>query len=178
MKRSESHSIVSDSLGPHGLYSPGNSLGQNTGGDSLSLPLGSSQTRDQTQVSHIAGRFFTSWVTWEALITNNPMEMLTYQKIFCLKYLKLGQYEQALLTWWSAANDIWAVFSRMLWLCFPTKTDTFSPSILLEYKSFRWLNLILWWHDRSLGIRSLKRCYFSEVAFKPSLMLSQQIQVL
>ena len=27
---------------------------------------GSSQPRDQTQVSHIAGRFFTSWVTREA----------------------------------------------------------------------------------------------------------------
>ena len=27
---------------------------------------GSSQTRDQTQVSHIAGRLFTSWVTREA----------------------------------------------------------------------------------------------------------------
>ena len=28
---------------------------------------GSSQPRDRTQVSHIAGRFFTSWATWEAL---------------------------------------------------------------------------------------------------------------
>ena len=27
---------------------------------------GSSQPRDQTQVSHIAGGFFTSWVTREA----------------------------------------------------------------------------------------------------------------
>jgi len=25
----------------------------------------SSQPRDRTQVSHTAGRFFTSWVTWE-----------------------------------------------------------------------------------------------------------------
>ena len=27
---------------------------------------GSSQLKDQTQVSHIAGRFFTSWATREA----------------------------------------------------------------------------------------------------------------
>ena len=27
---------------------------------------GSSQHRDQTQISHIAGRFFTNWVTREA----------------------------------------------------------------------------------------------------------------
>ena len=34
---SESHSVMSDSLRPHGLYSPWNSPGQNTGVGSLSL---------------------------------------------------------------------------------------------------------------------------------------------
>ena len=69
---SESCSVVSDSLQPHGLYSPWNSPGKNTGVGSLS-PLqgffpssrGSSQPRDQTQVSHIAGRFLTRRVTGE-----------------------------------------------------------------------------------------------------------------
>ena len=32
----------------------------------FSFSKGSSQTRDRTQVSHIAGRFFTSWATREA----------------------------------------------------------------------------------------------------------------
>ena len=34
----------------------------------VALPFsrGSSQPRDQTHVSHIVGRFFTSWATWEA----------------------------------------------------------------------------------------------------------------
>ena len=36
----ESHSVVSDSLQPHGLYSPWNSSGQNTGVGSLSLLKG------------------------------------------------------------------------------------------------------------------------------------------
>ena len=36
-KESESHSVKSDSLQPHGLYSPWNSLGQNTEVDSLPL---------------------------------------------------------------------------------------------------------------------------------------------
>ena len=98
MKESESHSVVSNSLQPHGLYSPRNSPGQNTGVGSLSLLQGifptqgsnpglphcrrifyqlshqgspgilewvafpfsrrSSQPRDRTQVSHIAGGFF------------------------------------------------------------------------------------------------------------------------
>ena len=40
MKWSESHSVVSGSLWPHGLYSPWNSPGQNTGVGSLSLLQG------------------------------------------------------------------------------------------------------------------------------------------
>ena len=46
-------------------YSLWNFPGQNTG---VGIPFSraSSQLRDRTQVSHIAGRFFTSWVTREA----------------------------------------------------------------------------------------------------------------
>ena len=66
---SELHSVMSNSLQPHGLYSPWNSPSQNTGVGSLSLLQGSSQPKDQTQVSYIAGRFFTSWTTREALPT-------------------------------------------------------------------------------------------------------------
>ena len=103
---SESHSFVSDSLQPHGLYSPRNSPGQNTGMGSLSLlqgifptqgsnpclphcrwilcqlshkgsprilewvaypfSTGSSQPRNQTRVSCIAGGFFRNWAIREA----------------------------------------------------------------------------------------------------------------
>ena len=38
--KGESHSVVSDSLRSHGLYSPWNSPGQNTGEGSLSLLQG------------------------------------------------------------------------------------------------------------------------------------------
>ena len=58
----ESRSLVSDSLPPHELYSPWSSPGQNTGVGSLSLLQGIFPT----QVSHIAGGFFTSWATREA----------------------------------------------------------------------------------------------------------------
>ena len=48
-------------------FSPWNSPGQkSTGVGNLSLSRGSSQPRDWTQVSHIAGGFFTSWATREA----------------------------------------------------------------------------------------------------------------
>ena len=46
--------------------SPWNSPGKNTGVGSLSLFQGIFPTRDQTQVSCIAGGFFTSWATREA----------------------------------------------------------------------------------------------------------------
>ena len=64
--RSESCSAVSDSLQLHGLYSPWNSPGRNSGVarivEWVAFPFsrGSSQPRDRTQVSHIAGGFFTS----------------------------------------------------------------------------------------------------------------------
>ena len=57
---SESHSVVSNSLQHHGLYSPWKSSGQNTGVGSCSILQGIFPTRDHTQVSCIAGRFFTS----------------------------------------------------------------------------------------------------------------------
>ena len=54
---SENRSVMSDSLRPHGLIQ-----------EWIAFPFskGSSQPRDWTQVSHIAGGFFTSWATKEA----------------------------------------------------------------------------------------------------------------
>ena len=46
---SEIHSVLSDSLGPHGLYSLRNSPGQNTGVGSLSLLQGIFPTQESNQ---------------------------------------------------------------------------------------------------------------------------------
>ena len=62
---SESHSVVSSSLWPHGLYCPWNFPGQNTGMGSLSLLQGIFPT----QVSCITFGLFTSWATREALFS-------------------------------------------------------------------------------------------------------------
>ena len=70
---SESRSVVSDSLWPHGLYSPWNSPGQNTGVGSQSFSRGSSQPRDWTQVACIAGRFFTVWAVREAHVNSSSI---------------------------------------------------------------------------------------------------------
>ena len=57
----------SPTLQPHGLYSPWNSPYQNTGWIAIPFSRGSSQPRNQTRVSCIAGRFITKWATREAL---------------------------------------------------------------------------------------------------------------
>ena len=57
---------MSNSLWPHGLNSPWNSPGQTTGVGTLPFSRGSSKPRGQIQVSHIAGRFFTTNATWQS----------------------------------------------------------------------------------------------------------------
>ena len=70
---SESRSVVSDSLWPHGLV---HGILQARILEWVAFPFsrGSSQPRDWTQVSHIAVGFFTSWATREAQI--NPLLVL------------------------------------------------------------------------------------------------------
>ena len=64
--------VASDSLWPNGLYNPWNytihGILQARILEWVAFPFsrGSSQPSDRTQVSHIAGRFFTSWATREA----------------------------------------------------------------------------------------------------------------
>ena len=53
-EQSESRSVLSDSFQPHELCSPWNT------GVTFPFSMGSSQPRVRTQVSHIAGGFFTS----------------------------------------------------------------------------------------------------------------------
>ena len=64
---SESHSVMSSSLRPHGLYTAHGIL-QARILEWAAFPFsrGSSQPRDQTQVSGIAGWFFAIWAAGEA----------------------------------------------------------------------------------------------------------------
>ena len=63
LKWSESHSAVSDSLPPDGLYSHGILQARILEWIATPFSKGSSQPKDGTQVSHIAGGLFTSWAT-------------------------------------------------------------------------------------------------------------------
>ena len=68
LSESGSHLVVSKSLWPHGLSSPRILQARILEWVAFPSSRGSSQPRDQTQVSHIAGGFFTSWATMEAHI--------------------------------------------------------------------------------------------------------------
>ena len=66
-----SHSVVSNSLQPRGLYPtshlcPWGYPGKNTGVVATPSSRESCQPRDRTQFSCIAGKFFTIWATGEA----------------------------------------------------------------------------------------------------------------
>ena len=90
MKQSESEScsVASTSLRPHKLYTVhGVIQARILEWVAVLFSRGSSQTRDQTQVSHTAGGFFTSWATREALwwsrgmINNIPGSCYLWGKI-------------------------------------------------------------------------------------------------
>ena len=80
----ESHSVMSDSLQPHGIL-------QARILDWVAFPFsrGYSQSRDQTQVSQIAGGFFTSWATRKPKNTGVGSLYLT-QGIFLTQELNWG----------------------------------------------------------------------------------------
>ena len=93
VKWSASCSVMSNSLCPHVLHSPWNSLGQNTGVSSIPFSRESSQLRDWTQVSHTAGEFL-------------PVELSgTSLKVICLEILCL--ISQCLLQFFSICLPIY-----------------------------------------------------------------------
>ena len=71
--KSESHSVLSDSLWAHGLCPPGSSVhgilqARILEWVAIPFPRESSQSRDQTQFSCISDWFFTIWATREAQV--------------------------------------------------------------------------------------------------------------
>ena len=81
-----SHSVMSDSWDPVDCSLPGSSVHGILQARILewvviSFSRGSSQTRDQTQVSSISVRLFTDWVTWEALLLLHSVQFSSVQSL-------------------------------------------------------------------------------------------------
>ena len=71
----------------HGLYSPWNSPGQNTGVGSLSLLQGIVPPWDWNQVSRTAGGFFTSWAT----VQFSSVQSLSRVQLFATPWIAAHQ---------------------------------------------------------------------------------------
>ena len=91
---SESHSVVSESLQLHRLYSPWNSPGQNTGVGSPSLLQGIFPTQGSNPGLPHSGSFFTSWATREA------QKILDYTCILKFYLLLQCWLEKKICTTW------------------------------------------------------------------------------
>ena len=92
-ERKWSHSVMPDFCDPMGYGPPGSSArgifqARILEQVAISFSRRSSQPRDQTQVSCIAGRFFTTWATREALINfylNSNTTFFFYTNSVCLE---------------------------------------------------------------------------------------------
>ena len=84
---SESYSVMSDSLQTHGLYSPWNSSGQNTGVGSLSLFQGIFLTQESF-VTAILGLFSTHHIQPSLTKTNSYGFIVSIYEIYVVNALK------------------------------------------------------------------------------------------
>ena len=120
---------MSDPTQPHGLQPTKllclwNSPGKNTGVCYHSLPGGSSQPRDWTWVSWIAGRLFTVWVTMEACYQlSSPRNPRIHSKVTCnvvsqyhTSVFQSSGNEIRMSRAWNERREIWIVLEKRGWL--------------------------------------------------------------
>ena len=127
--RSESCSVLSNSLRPHGLQSPWNSPGQNTGVGSLSLLQGIFPTQDLNpglphcrwilyQLSHKGSPCFrkvwcqTSLLSYLLRVTrvSRSLLLLWTSRPYCSLALATGSYKQRRERWWNSDHiDGWHI---------------------------------------------------------------------
>ena len=118
---SESCSVLSDSSRPHGLSIPRNSPRQNFGVGSHSLFQVSSQSRDQTQVSLIAGGFFTIWATGTATRKDNKIRATTVRKLGMWLTIS-GSYLRKVKRLFTDRKALWTNKTSDSWITSATST--------------------------------------------------------
>ena len=140
MKWSESHSVVSNSLRTHGLYSPLDSLGQNTGVGSLSLLQGIFPTQGlNPSLPHCR------WILYQVLRNTFFFFFGAHRKLWCnhsspsersrlptMNLIKEGFYHNRSQTQWALSVSLIDV--RTVWITKPSNRDTAWPRRKLKFE--------------------------------------------
>ena len=138
---------MSDSLWPHGVYSPW--ILQERIWEWVAFPFSrrSSQPRDLIQVSGISGRFFTSWATREACQFISTIETIKWPHLRTVKYLWVFNNLQNPMIFSSCylwdrlshnlhlacqSGYIYLHFYALFWECSSSKTHVVHPLISLK----------------------------------------------
>ena len=152
-------SVMSNSLPPHGLYSPWNSPGQNTGVGAYPFSRGSSQPRNRIRLSCTTGGFFTNWASKEAQYTqkhiflsavfNEFWQMYTHMcQLSQMKYKIILLAEKVLFSIWIyfpvlTPRKPWIfyqhsfAYSRTLYACHHTLSNFFNLAIFAQFCGHR-----------------------------------------
>ena len=119
---SESCSVMSDSLRPHGLYSPWNSPGQNTGVGSLSLLQGIFSTQGSNP-----GLPHCRWIPYQLSHKGSPIIRLS-------NHFYWASNTRYLYSLCLRSSELHFCFSRLLWLfgvfCVSQQTVKFFVPVL------------------------------------------------
>ena len=115
---SKSCSVVSDSCEVHGIL-------QARILECVALPFsrGSSQLRDRTQISHIAGAFFSSWATRKAQEYWSGLSLL--QRIFLTQELNWGILHCRWILYQLSYSLYWLIFSIHIFMFLVSNCDLF-----------------------------------------------------
>ena len=139
VKVNESHSVMSDSLRPHGLYSPWNSPGLNTGVGSRSLLHGIFPIQGSNPSLQHLGGFY--WATMEVQTTyQNPIShchcLPTLSFKYTLNHIKVWKGRVAFFRVSSRETDL-LYMCCLLRVLTPTVMTTFLMPLFLIVKASR-----------------------------------------
>ena len=157
---SESRSVVSNSLGPHGLNRPWNSPGQNTGVGSLSLLQGILPTQGLNpglppcrrilyQLSHIGSPRILGWVVYP--FSRESSRPRNQTRVSCTAGGFFTSWAMREAKWYSVAKWCSTLCDPMDWLLcswdFPGKNTGVRCHLLLQgiFLDQRWNSCLLHW---------------------------------
>ena len=145
---SESHSVVSNSLQPHGLYSPWNSPGQNTGVGRLSLLQGYFPTQGLNpgllhcrqipyQLKHKESPRILEWVAYP--FSRGSFQLRNWTRVFCIA-------GRLFTSWATREAHTWVQMKTKScwehWVC--CYHQLLILSLLLKHKHFHLCHYEIW----------------------------------